>query len=66
MAIFFRDLGHGQVKVSFRSAGAVDVNRFAKRFGGGGHAKVGAISFPIGAIEQARKAADEIAAELRS
>ena len=39
MAIFFRDLGHGQVKVSFRSAGAVDVNRFAKRFGGGGHAK---------------------------
>ena len=39
MAIFFRDLGHGQVKVSFRSAGAVDVNRFARRFGGGGHAK---------------------------
>jgi phosphoesterase RecJ-like protein len=39
MAIFFRDLGHGQVKVSFRSAGDVDVNRFARRFGGGGHAK---------------------------
>jgi len=39
MAIFFRDLGHGQVKVSFRSTGQVDVNRFARRFGGGGHAR---------------------------
>ena len=39
MALFFRDLGHGKVKVSFRSTGAVDVNRFAKQFGGGGHAK---------------------------
>ena len=39
MAIFFRDLGHGRVKVSFRSTGAVDVNRFARTFGGGGHAK---------------------------
>jgi hypothetical protein len=37
-----------------------------ERYGGGGHAKVGAISFPIGAVDEARKAADEIAAELRS
>lgn len=36
-----------------------------ERYGGGGHPKVGAISFPIGAIEQARKAAHEIAEELR-
>jgi bifunctional oligoribonuclease and PAP phosphatase NrnA len=39
LAIFFRDLGHGKVKVSFRSTGDVDVNRFARQFGGGGHAK---------------------------
>ena len=39
MALFFRDLGHGKVKISFRSTGAVDVNAFARRFGGGGHAK---------------------------
>lgn len=39
LAIFFRDLGHGKVKVSFRSTGAVDVNEFARQFGGGGHAK---------------------------
>jgi hypothetical protein len=36
-----------------------------ERYGGGGHPKVGAISFPIGAIEEARKAAREIATELR-
>jgi len=39
MALFFRDLGHGKVKVSFRSTGAVDVNAFAREFGGGGHAR---------------------------
>ena len=39
MAVFFRDLGHGKVKVSFRSTGEVDVNAFARQFGGGGHAK---------------------------
>ena len=38
LAIFFRDLGHDKVKVSFRSTGDVDVNKFAKQFGGGGHA----------------------------
>ena len=37
-----------------------------ERYGGGGHPKVGAISFPIGAVEQARKAAHEIAQELRA
>ena len=37
-----------------------------ERYGGGGHPKVGAISFPIGAIDEARKAASEIAAELRT
>ncbi|MEO5923241.1 MAG: phosphoesterase [Bryobacteraceae bacterium] len=36
-----------------------------ERYGGGGHAKVGAISFPVGSIAEARKAADEIAAELK-
>jgi phosphoesterase RecJ-like protein len=39
MALFFRDLGHGKVKLSFRSTGAIDVNAFAREFGGGGHAK---------------------------
>jgi hypothetical protein len=63
---------------SFRTKVSVGSNPWAKqplkynlaticeRYGGGGHAKVGAISFPIGAIAEARNAADEIAAELRS
>lgn len=39
MAMFFRDLGHGKVKVSFRSTGDIDVQQFARRYGGGGHVK---------------------------
>lgn len=39
LALFFRDLGYGKVKVSFRSAGSVDVQQFAKVYGGGGHVK---------------------------
>ena len=39
MALFFRDLGHNRVKISFRSTGTVDANQLARQFGGGGHAK---------------------------
>ena len=35
-----------------------------ERYGGGGHPRVGAISFEIGAVEQARKVAQEIKNEL--
>ena len=37
-----------------------------ERYGGGGHPRVGAISFEIGAVEQARKVADEIKHELET
>jgi hypothetical protein len=37
-----------------------------ERYGGGGHPRVGAISFPPGALEQARVVAAEIVAELKS
>jgi bifunctional oligoribonuclease and PAP phosphatase NrnA len=46
LAIFFRDLGYGKVKASFRSTGEVDVNRFARRFGGGGHARASGALIP--------------------
>jgi nanoRNase/pAp phosphatase (c-di-AMP/oligoRNAs hydrolase) len=36
-----------------------------ERYGGGGHSRVGAISFPVGEIERARQAAREIVAELQ-
>lgn len=39
LALLFRDLGHGKVKVSFRSLAGVNVNTLARAFGGGGHAR---------------------------
>lgn len=39
LALLFRDLGNGQVKVSFRSVAGVNVHRLAQGFGGGGHAR---------------------------
>ena len=53
MALFFRDLGYGKVKVSFRSTGEVDVNAFARQFGGGGHAKASG-ALVAGSLEEAR------------
>lgn len=37
-----------------------------ERYGGGGHPRVGAISFEIGAVEQARRVAQEIRQELET
>lgn len=53
MAIFFRDLGHEKIKVSFRSTGDVNVNEFARKFGGGGHARASGALIP-GTIEEVR------------
>jgi nanoRNase/pAp phosphatase (c-di-AMP/oligoRNAs hydrolase) len=43
----------------------VNLAAICERYGGGGHARVGAVSFPPDREEDARKAAAEIAAELR-
>jgi hypothetical protein len=70
----------GLSKSSFRTKVAVGSNPWTKmdpakmvnlaqiceRYGGGGHARVGAISFPQDKEDQARKAAQEIVAELRA
>ncbi len=70
----------GLSKSSFRTKVAVGSNPWTKadpakmvnlaaiceRYGGGGHARVGAISFPPDKEEQARAAAAEIVAELRT
>ena len=44
----------------------VNLAKVCERYGGGGHARVGAISFEVTQGEAARKAAQEIVAELRS
>ena len=70
----------GLSKSSFRTKVAVGSNPWTKadpakmvnlaqvceRYGGGGHARVGAISFPPDRADEARKAAAEIVAELRA
>jgi phosphoesterase RecJ-like protein len=53
LAVFFRDLGHGKIKVSFRSTGKVNVNDFAKQFGGGGHARAAGALIP-GTLDEVR------------
>lgn len=44
----------------------VNLAKICERYGGGGHARVGAISFEPGRFDQAREAAKEIVAELRA
>ena len=65
LALFFRDLGHGKVKVSFRSTGDVDVQQLARRYGGGGHARAsGAVI--AGALADVQERVVEDARELLS
>ena len=44
----------------------VNLAKICERYGGGGHARVGAISFGVTQQDEARKAAEEIVAELRA
>lgn len=44
----------------------VNLAAICERYGGGGHARVGAVSFPPDREDEARKAAAEISAELRA
>ncbi len=49
-----------------RSDNMVNLAKICERYGGGGHARVGAISFDVSQGEAARVAAKEIVAELRA
>ncbi len=49
-----------------RKTDMVNLAKICERYGGGGHARVGAISFPPDKAELARKAAQEIVQELRN
>jgi hypothetical protein len=68
----------GLSKSSFRTKVSVGSNpwttatymenlaKICERYGGGGHARVGAISFPPDRFDDARRAAEEVVAELRA
>ena len=49
-----------------KSERLVNLAKVCERYGGGGHARVGAISFEVNQEEEARRAAREIVEELRS
>ena len=55
LALLFRDLGHGKVKVSFRSVAGVNVNTLARTFGGGGHARASG-ALIAGSLDEVREA----------
>jgi len=44
LALQFRRIANGRIKISFRSVGAVDAAGLAERFGGGGHRKAAGAS----------------------
>jgi phosphoesterase RecJ-like protein len=46
VGILFRPITSGEVKISFRSNGPVDVNVLARRFNGGGHVKASGAVVP--------------------
>jgi phosphoesterase RecJ-like protein len=55
MALLFREVSAGRVKVSLRSVGTVDVASFAKQFGGGGHTKAAGLAV-VGSLAEVQAA----------
>ena len=61
LALLFREIAGGRIKVSFRSVGDVDVMELAQQFGGGGHRKAAGASL-AGALADVQ---DRVLAEAR-
>jgi phosphoesterase RecJ-like protein len=54
VALFFRQTGQRQFKISFRSKGRVDVGQIARNLGGGGHHNAAGATLE-GSLEQVRQ-----------
>jgi phosphoesterase RecJ-like protein len=65
MALLFREIAAGRVKVSLRSVGTVDVAEFSRPFGGGGHTKASGLSME-GSLAQVQASALAAAREYLS
>lgn len=46
LALLFREMSGGRIKVSLRSVGNVDVAALAGKYGGGGHARAAGVALP--------------------
>ncbi|MCA9723455.1 MAG: bifunctional oligoribonuclease/PAP phosphatase NrnA, partial [Gemmatimonadetes bacterium] len=55
IALLFREVSAGRVKVSFRSVGDVDVAALARQFGGGGHTKASGAAI-VGTLDEVQSA----------
>lgn len=55
VALIFRENESGKIKVSLRSKSGIDVNRIAKKFGGGGHPKAAGCTLEQVALADAVK-----------
>jgi phosphoesterase RecJ-like protein len=62
MALLFREMSQGRVKVSLRSVGDVDVAAFAKPYGGGGHVHAAGLALE-GALPEVQSRVLEAARE---
>ena len=51
LALLFRQIANGRIKVSFRSMGTVDAAELAHQFGGGGHRKAAGASLDASLAE---------------
>ena len=60
LALLFRGLANGRIKVSFRSMGSVDVAALAAQFGGGGHKRAAGASLE-GSLNEVQERVLEIA-----
>jgi phosphoesterase RecJ-like protein len=55
LALLFREVSAGRIKVSFRSVGSVDVAALARQFGGGGHTKAAGAAI-VGSLDTVQAA----------
>lgn len=58
--VLLREVEGGEVKVSFRAEGAVDVDAVAQRFGGGGHRNAAGARLPGPLAEARRRVLEEL------
>ena len=66
VALYVLHRSLGELHVDQILISTTNLATISERFGGGGHAKVAAISLPPGDLERAREIAREIVAELRA
>jgi len=60
IAVLFREQADGRTKVSLRSKGSIDVNRVARRHGGGGHRNASGIVLALPPDETRRRLLPEL------